>query len=45
VLACKEALEKGWKECPDMPHAETLRIMAQMDAIREGWGMKYPQER
>lgn len=45
VLACKEALEKGWKECPDMPYAETLRIMAQMDAIREGWGMTYPQER
>lgn len=44
VLACKEALEKGWIECPDMPHEETHRIMAQMDAIRAQWGMKYPVE-
>lgn len=44
VLACKEALEKGWKECQDMPHEETLRIMWQMDRIREKWGMKYPRE-
>lgn len=44
ILACKEALEKGWLECPDMPHAETLKIMSQMDRARAQWGMKYPGE-
>lgn len=44
VLACKEALEKGWKECPAMPHEETLVIMGQMDALRASWGVKYPFE-
>lgn len=44
VLACKEALENGWKECPAMPHEETLLIMRQMDALRASWGVKYPFE-
>ena len=25
VLACKNALEQGLLECPEMPHKETLR--------------------
>jgi len=45
VLACKEALENGWTECPDMPHEETLEIMRQMDAVRKQWGFDYPQEK
>lgn len=42
VNACIEALEKGWLESPYMPHAETLRIMRQMDALRKEWGVAYP---
>lgn len=44
VLACKEALEKGWIECPQMPHAETLRMMEWMDTLREQWGIRFPGE-
>ncbi len=33
VLACKKAIEEGKTECPDMPHAETIEIMRQMDEI------------
>ncbi len=42
VLACKEALQNGRTECPQMPHDQTLRMMRQMDALREKWGMRYP---
>ena len=44
VLACKDALEKGWLESPYMPHAETLSVMEQMDALRAEWGVKYPMD-
>mgnify|MGYP000588681198 CR=1 FL=1 len=33
VYASLEAIEKGWLESPYMPHAESLRIMQQMDAF------------
>lgn len=42
VLACMDALQNGQTECPQMPHAQTLRMMRQMDALREKWGMRYP---
>lgn len=42
ILACKRAIEDGEAECEDMPHAETLTIMKQMDALRQEWGIKYP---
>ena len=42
INACIEALENGWIESPYMPHAETLRIMKQMDALRAEWGVKFP---
>ena len=38
------ALETGALECPEMPHAQTLRMMEQMDALRAGWGIRYPFE-
>lgn len=41
VNACIEALENGWIESPYMPHAETLRIMRQMDKLRDEWGVPY----
>lgn len=45
VLACKRAIGAGAVECPEMPHAETLEIMRQMDAIRTQFGIVYPFER
>ena len=42
VYASIEAIEKGWLESPYMPHAETLRIMKQMDNLRKEWGVIYP---
>jgi predicted dehydrogenase len=44
VLASKDALEKGLLESPYMPHAETISIMAQMDALRSRWGVRYPMD-
>lgn len=44
VLACLCALETGALECPEMPHAETLRIMRWMDTLRHSWDMRYPFE-
>ena len=44
VLACMEAIEAGRTECEAMPHAETVEIMRQMDAIREQWGLVFPCE-
>ena len=45
VEACMEAIEKGNIECPQMPHAETIRIMELMDEIRRQIGVSYPQEK
>ena len=44
VEACIESLDKGFLQTMDMPHEETLRIMKQMDALREQWGIRYPFE-
>lgn len=44
VQACIDAVRAGRLECPDMPHAETLRIMRLMDGLREEWGVRYPFE-
>lgn len=45
VLACKKAIEEGKSECAQMPHAETLLIMEQMDGLRREWGVVYPFEK
>lgn len=45
LLACKKAIEEGRTECEEMPHAETIRIMEQMDALRKEWGVVYPGEK
>ena len=42
VYACMEAIEKGEKECWEMPHDEILRIMQQMDGLRAQWGVAFP---
>ena len=44
VLACKAALEKGQKECAEMPHSKTMQMMTQMDGLRAVWGVSYPFE-
>ena len=38
------ALLDGKIECEAMPHADTIRIMELMDAIRDRWGLKFPFE-
>ena len=45
VSACLKALKEGWLECPEMPHAETLRMMRLMDAVRRRMGVTYPMEK
>lgn len=45
VQACVDAIEQGLTECPQMPHAETLRIMELMDEIRCQVGVIYPNEK
>lgn len=37
VLACALALENGEIQCKEMPHAQTLEMMRQMDAIGKKW--------
>ena len=44
VRACLRALREGSIECPEMPHAETIRVMELMDTLRGQWGVKYPFE-
>jgi predicted dehydrogenase len=45
VEACKKAIEAGSIECPEMPHAEIIRVMEIMDKIRKTWGLVYPGEK
>ena len=44
VFECKRCIEEGLLESPMMPHAETMSIMHQMDALRKEWGVKYPMD-
>ena len=44
VEACARAIAAGATECPEMPHAETLEIMRQMDTLRKQFGIVYPGE-
>ena len=42
--ACKDAMEKGLIEPPQMPHSETLFLMELMDSLRKEWGVHYPMD-
>lgn len=42
VEACARAIANGDLECPEMPHAETIRVMEIMDGIRASWGYEIP---
>jgi predicted dehydrogenase len=44
VQAAADAIRAGLIETPFMPHAETLRLMSLMDAVRRAWGLRYPFE-
>ena len=44
VEACLRDLQTGAIEPSEMPHAQTIELMRQMDALRAAWGMKYPFE-
>ena len=45
VMECRRCIVEGLTESPMMPHAETLSIMRQMDALRKEWGVVYPMDR
>ena len=42
VEACARAIAQGEKECLEMPHDETVRVMEIMDGIRKSWGYEIP---
>ena len=44
VMSAINALAENWKEAPEMPKAQTLRIMNMMDFIRKQIGVEYPQD-
>ncbi|RKM61999.1 gfo/Idh/MocA family oxidoreductase [Butyrivibrio sp. CB08] len=44
IEACVKAINEGWKECPEMPHSESLKIMNMMDFIRKANNIKFPSE-
>ena len=44
LLSCKKAIEEGLLECPEMPQAETLRVMGLLDALRHAWDVKLAEE-
>lgn len=44
VAAAANAIRNGQHECIEVTHADTLRIMAIMDQIRNQWGLTYPCE-
>lgn len=41
IESCRQALEKGWSECPHLPHEETVEVLRIMDKMRKEWGMRY----
>ncbi len=43
-IEARNAIIMGKFECPQMPHAETLRIMKFMDTLRGNWQVKFPME-
>ena len=45
VYECRRCIKEGLLESPMMPHAETLSIMKQMDALRKEWGVVYPMDK
>ena len=44
IEACVKAIGEGWLECPDIPHAEILKILNMMDFIRSNNHIVFPGE-
>ena len=44
VASAAKAILEDKKECEEMPHSETLRMMRIMDDLRAQWGEVYPFE-
>lgn len=44
VESAVRAIQAGELECPEMPAAETVRMLEMMDALRTSWGIRYPFE-
>lgn len=44
VEACAKAIAEGWLECPEMPHAESLKMLNMMDFIRKSNNIVYPAD-
>ncbi len=44
VQSVVNALSQGWLECPEMPHAQTLRILNMMDFVRKQQEIKFEEE-
>ncbi len=44
IMSCMKAISERWLECPEMPHAQTLKIMNMMDFIRKQNGIVFPGE-
>ena len=45
VQSAMRAIREGRLECPEMPHAEILRMMQLMDSIRSAWNIEFPFEK
>lgn len=43
IIETISCIQQGKLECPSMPHAETLKMMRIMDALRKEWGVRYPE--
>lgn len=43
-IAARDAIITGKTECPEITHAESVRIMKLMDSLREAWQIKFPME-
>lgn len=44
VLACRDAMAKGAKECQEITHYKTMEMMELMDNLRDRFGVSYPFE-
>lgn len=44
VRAAIKSIKEGKLECEEMPHAESIKVMQIMDALRQEWGVIYPGE-
>ncbi len=45
VYACKKALDEHALECPECPHAQSIRMMEIMDEARKQMGIVYPYDK